>query len=558
MATNVDSPSSRGWLGRFNKKQKVWLGIAGVLVVALIAVLIWLGVAGKLKIGAAGEDTLTFEPAQLTVAKDETQTATIKNGYKVAEQTGTVCLWIPNSDWNSKFVLIEPDTPIGSNQVSKWLERSTDNPDDIKIYIKGLQENTTGAVYFSTAAGCSACETSGQCGTTGNPVKLVVNVLAPDSILTVEPAQLTVAKDETKSVTIKNMYKASEQSGTACLWIPAADWGQDISQRKFDLVAPDLPIGTNDVTKWLERSGDDIKINIKGLKDNTTGAIYLGTQEGCSSCETSGQCGATGNPVKLVVKVGSGGPVTCSSNADCDDNDKCTTDLCNTATSQCSNQSVDCPSGQTCNSTSGQCETGGGTTCTNGISFTFIPNAWNIKANTTASDPMKIYDVFGFLGSEKPVRAFTYPGSGQAYLENGSPAIGEGFWFTSGATSPVCIPPDKAVATTQKTAPIKGSIAMVGNPTSSAVKWGDVTITINGVTTSILEASNKSKPDVKAMFTYPPSASDYTGYYAAAYPSFISNGGNPLSSLMTQSVNSGDGAWIILNSGITSAILTFP
>jgi len=199
-------------------------------------------------------------------------------------------------------------------------------------------------------------------------------------------------------------------------------------------------------------------------------------------------------------------------------------------------------------------------TTNNQLGFTFTPNAWNIKTYNfkPASDSMQLYNVFGFLGAEKPVNAFIYPGTGQSYKENGSPAIGEGFWFSSGSASPICIPADRAVASTQKTAPIKSSIAMVGNPTQKAVKWGNVTITIDNETMSLLDASNKSKPLVKAMFTYQPGASDYVGYYASAYKDFIENGGNALNSLMSQSVKSGSGVWIILNSGISSATLNFP
>lgn len=200
------------------------------------------------------------------------------------------------------------------------------------------------------------------------------------------------------------------------------------------------------------------------------------------------------------------------------------------------------------------------TACETGeFKFAYTPNAWNIKTYNfaPASESMQIYNVFGFLGAEKPVSAYTYPGTGLAYEENGTPAIGEGFWFLSGATSPACIPADRAVATTQTTAPINGSIAMVGNPTQSAVKWSDVTITANGSTSSILDASNQSSPIVKAIFTYQPGAEEYIGYYAGAYTDYINNGGNAMSDLMGKSIEPGNGVWIILNSKITSATLNF-
>ncbi len=89
-----------------------------------------------------------------------------------------------------------------------------------------------------------------------------------------------------------------------------------------------------------------------------TGTSAADSVGGNSGTLTGGATWITG--AANLVNMGSGGCVhtpianCCSSAAQCNDNNPCTTDTCNSGT--CGHTPVSCPSGQTCNATNGQCE----------------------------------------------------------------------------------------------------------------------------------------------------------------------------------------------------------
>lgn len=207
---------------------------------------------------------------------------------------------------------------------------------------------------------------------------------------------------------------------------------------------------------------------------------------------------------------------------------------------------------------------GGGTTgCgASDIKYAFTPNAWNIKTNnfTPKTSSSKLSDYFnGFMGT-LAARTYSYPGTGKSYVNN--PAIssvlpGVGYWLTSGAQSPVCLDSSKATASNTTSVTIASSLAMVGNPTGQSVKMSDIYITINGKKMSLVDASNQSPAAVKGIFTYKPGANSYGAYYAKVYSSYIAGGGQEIGALKDVALEPGDGFWIIINSKIPSAVISF-
>jgi len=264
---------------------------------------------------------------------------------------------------------------------------------------------------------------------------------------------------------------------------------------------------------------------------------------------------------RSVTVTVSGG---CTSNSQCDDSNKCTYDLCNTGTGTCSHQSVDCPSGQTCNSSTGQCSTGGGTTgCTSSdLKYSFTPNAWNIKTNnfTAKTSKSKLSDYFNsFLGT-LVVRTYNYPGSGKSYVSNpplSAVPSGVGYWFNSGAQNPICLGSSNASANNKTSYTVPGSLAMIGNPTKKSYKMGNIYVTIDGKKMSLIDASIQSPALVKAIFTYKPGADYYNAYYAKVYSSFITGNAKEIGALKNVVLEPGNGFWIVLNSKIKKAVIMF-
>jgi len=205
-------------------------------------------------------------------------------------------------------------------------------------------------------------------------------------------------------------------------------------------------------------------------------------------------------------------------------------------------------------------------TCgTSGFKHKFVPNAWNIKTNyfqSQATNPTKIYELFNTpTRGTYASRIFAYVTAGRPYQENPSLTAvppGMGYWFNSGASSPVCVEGVTLYAPTSGSVTLDKSLSMVGNMTGITKTWGDARITVNGRTMSLAEASREKLPIVKAMFTYTPGAIDYSGYYASVYGDYITGGGGqPIEALLSLPVAPGDGAWIALNSQITSATFSF-
>lgn len=114
-------------------------------------------------------------PPEVTVVPGETsETITIRNLKKLSDENGgTVCLWVPGSQWKNIFVLEKPD---GSDSVTGHDALVIDG-DDVTLKLRGISVGT-GQMYISTARGCSACEKNGECETSiGNPVVLYINVV---------------------------------------------------------------------------------------------------------------------------------------------------------------------------------------------------------------------------------------------------------------------------------------------------------------------------------------------------------------------------------------------
>ncbi len=114
-------------------------------------------------------------PPEVTVVPGETsETITIKNLKKLSDENGgTVCLWVPGSQWKNIFVLEKPN---GSDSVTGHDAFVIDG-DDVTLKLRGISVGT-GQMYVSTSRGCSACEKNGECETsTGNPVVLNINVV---------------------------------------------------------------------------------------------------------------------------------------------------------------------------------------------------------------------------------------------------------------------------------------------------------------------------------------------------------------------------------------------
>lgn len=208
---------------------------------------------------------------------------------------------------------------------------------------------------------------------------------------------------------------------------------------------------------------------------------------------------------------------------------------------------------------------GGGSTtaCASGeTAYSFTPNAWNLKTNnfTPKGSSTKLSDYFNsFLGT-LVVNTYGYSGTGTSYTQNpnlSSVPAGVGYWFTSGVQNPICISADNVSANSATTVTIPSSIAMVGNPTAKAKKMSDIKFTYNGETMSLLDASNKSTPLVKAIFTYTAGADSYDAYYAKAYSNYVGDGAQFIENAMSKSLAPGSGFWIILNSKISGATLTF-
>lgn len=194
--------------------------------------------------------------------------------------------------------------------------------------------------------------------------------------------------------------------------------------------------------------------------------------------------------------------------------------------------------------------------------YSFTPNAWNLKTNnfTPKGSSTKLSDYFNsFLGT-LVVNTYGYSGTGTSYTQNpnlSSVPAGVGYWFTSGVQNPICISADNASTSSVVTVTIPSSIAMVGNPTTTAKKLSDIKFTHNGETMSLIDASNKSTPLVKAIFTYTAGADSYDAYYAKAYSNYVGDGAQFIENAMSKTINPGSGFWIITNSKITGSTLTF-
>ena len=204
-------------------------------------------------------------------------------------------------------------------------------------------------------------------------------------------------------------------------------------------------------------------------------------------------------------------------------------------------------------------------TCgTSGFKHKFVSNAWNIKTNyfqPQATNPTKIYELFNTpTRGTYASRIFAYVTAGRPYQENPSLTAvppGMGYWFNSGASSPVCVEGVTLYAPTSGSVTLDKSLSMVGNMTGITKTWGDARITVNGQIMSLIDASKQKTPIVKAIFTYTPNATGYTGYYAPAYSKYIAQGGQSIEAIASVPVAPGDGAWIALNSKITSATISF-
>jgi hypothetical protein len=200
---------------------------------------------------------------------------------------------------------------------------------------------------------------------------------------------------------------------------------------------------------------------------------------------------------------------------------------------------------------------------TNGFKHKFVPNAWNIKTNyfRPQASLNEIYDLFNTQTFGRyATRVFAYVTKGEPYQENPSLSAvppGMGYWFNSGAQSPACVEGVALNAPTSGSVTLNKALSMVGNMTGTTKTWGDAKITVNGQIMSLIDASKQKTPIVKAIFTYTPNATGYTGYYAPAYSKYIAQGGQSIEAIASVPVAPGDGAWIALNSKITSATISF-
>lgn len=195
------------------------------------------------------------------------------------------------------------------------------------------------------------------------------------------------------------------------------------------------------------------------------------------------------------------------------------------------------------------------------IQYTFTSNEWNLMANDfNPQAPGKLSDFFNSFMGNLAVSTYGYSG-GTNYVKNpdiSSVPPGIGYWFNSGAQSPVCLDSSKASAATSSSVTVPTSLAMVGNPTSQPVNFGDIKVTANGKTMSLIEASNQSTPIVKVIFTYIAGDEGYGTYPSPRYDDYVKKyGTGSTNDLKNVTLDPGQGFWIVLNSKVQNAVITF-